>query len=423
MLSNEIIGKIDENYFNDDFNLLYNETENAKIRYKDAVKSFEDLFGVKDAFLFSAPGRTEVGGNHTDHQHGSVLAGSVNLDIIAVAAKNDDNVVRIKSKGYDMDTVSLDNLEPDSCEYGKAAALIKGMLSSMKAAGYEISGFDAYTTSNVLKGSGLSSSAAFEVAVGVMINELFNGGKCSAVDIAKFAQKAENVFFGKPSGLMDQMSSSVGGFTAIDFKDPQNPVIKKIDFDFVNSGHSLCIVNTGGNHADLTQDYADITVGDREVAEFFGKEYLRDVDEKEFFANIAKLREKVSDKAILSSLHFFADTVRAEDEAKALANGNFNEFLRLINESGNSSFKYLQNVFSVRCPNEQGLSVAIALTEKFLGNRGAVRVHGGGFAGTIQAFVPNDMLESYKEMIEGVFGTGNCYVLNIRPVGGYALKK
>lgn len=423
MIINETVDKINEGYFDSDFSLLYGETDFAKKRYANACEEFINLFGEREVSLFSAPGRTEVGGNHTDHQHGCVLAGSVNLDVIAVVSKNNDNVVRIKSEGYDMDEISLDELEPNENEYGRASALIRGMLGVIKKNGYNIGGFDAYTTSNVLKGSGLSSSAAFEVLIGVIISNLFNDGKVDSVSIAKYAQKAENIYFGKPCGLMDQMASSVGGFTSIDFNDTENPIISKISFDIASQNHSLCIVNTGGNHADLTDDYADITVGCKKVANYFGKDYLREIDEADFLTAIPELRKEFGDKPVLCGIHFYADNKRAVDEANALENGDFDRFLTLIKQSGDSSFKYLQNVFSTRFPNEQGLSVAIALTEKFLCGRGAVRVHGGGFAGTIQAFVPNDLLSKYKEMIEKVFGVGNCYVLNIRSVGGYSLKK
>lgn len=419
----ETVKYIEKGKFDSDFTLLYGSAAPARERYKKTCAEFEKLFdGNRDVRLFSAPGRTEVGGNHTDHQHGCVLAGSVNLDVIAVVALNNDGVVRIKSEGFPMDTIELDKLVPQESETGKAASLIRGMCAYMKEAGCALSGFDAYTTSNVLKGSGLSSSAAFEVLVGVIINNLFGNAEISAVDIAKYAQKAENVFFGKPCGLMDQMASSVGGFTSIDFNDVSAPIIKKIDFNIAEREHSLCIVNTGGNHADLTEDYADITIADKNVSHFFGKEVLRDVDENEFFGNIAKLRESCGDKAVLAAIHFFADNKRAIDEAKALENGEFQRFLSLINESGDSSFKYLQNVYSPRHYNEQGLSIALAVSEKVLGGRGACRVHGGGFAGTIQAFVPNDILDNYISAMEDIFGKDNCYVLNIRPVGGYALK-
>ncbi len=418
----ETIVKINEGYYNEDFMLLYNDCIKPSKRYTDACKSFLELYGERDIRMFSAPGRTEVGGNHTDHQHGCVLAGSVNLDVIAIVSTNNDNVVRIKSEGYDMDIISLDELDCKENECGKASALIRGMLGIMKSQGYNIGGFDAYTTSNVLKGSGLSSSAAFEVLIGVIINNLFNNGKVDAVNIAKFAQKAENIYFGKPCGLMDQMASSVGGFTSIDFNDTENLIINKIDFDLSKQNHSLCIVNTGGNHADLTDDYADITIGDKKIANHFGKDYLREVDEEKFFLSIAELREKYGDRPVLCAIHFFADNKRAIDEANALRQGRFDDFLTLVKQSGDSSFKYLQNVYSARFPNQQGLSVAIALTERFLNGRGAVRVHGGGFAGTIQAFIPNDLLEEYKEMIEETFGKNSCYILNIRSVGGHSLK-
>ncbi|MBR3594317.1 MAG: galactokinase [Clostridia bacterium] len=398
---------------------LYSNTAIARNRYLSACDGFADNFGTdREVYLFSAPGRTEVGGNHTDHQHGRVLAGSVDLDVIAVVAAADGNVIRVKSEGYDMDTVKFDMLSPRTCENGRSSALIRGMCAMSRKAGYNIGAFDAYTTSNVLKGSGLSSSAAFEVLIGVILNYMFNDGAIDAVTIAKFAQASEREFFGKPCGLMDQMASSVGGFTAIDFADPQNPVIEKVTFDLAANNHALCIVNTGGNHTDLTDDYADITVECARVSEFFDKKFLRDVDESDFFANIAALREKVGDRAILRALHFFADNKRALDEKVALQNGDFCEFLSLIRKSGDSSYKYLQNVFSTSNVGEQGISLALALTDKYLGERGAYRVHGGGFAGTIQAFVPLDMLDGYIDVIESAFGKGNCYVLKIRPVGG-----
>ena len=407
-----------------DFKLLYGETAGAAERYAGVCDEFAALFGEnRDVRFFSAPGRTEVGGNHTDHQRGQVLAGSVNLDVIAAVSPNEDGIVRIKSAGFDMDTVELSSLSPKKEEEGQAAGLIRGMCARMAALGYEVKGFDAYTTSNVLKGSGLSSSAAFEVLVGVIISELFNDGKSNAVEIAQAAQYAENVYFGKPCGLMDQMASSVGGFTAIDFADPDKPVIEKVAFDFAHSGHSLCIVNTGGNHADLTGDYADITAEMRSVAAFFGKEVLRQVDEGVFFGQLAAVKQSCGDRAALRAIHFFADNQRAADEREALKAGDFDGFLGLVNASGRSSYMYLQNVFSTSAPKEQGLSLALCLSERLLCGRGACRVHGGGFAGTIQAFVPADLLDGYRRAMDEVFGAGACHVLNIRPVGGYALGK
>ena len=423
MSLNSVKNAILSGKFDKDFSLMYADNKAAQNRYSKAVDEFGNLFGEREEIrLFSAPGRTEVGGNHTDHQHGRVLAGSVDLDVIAVTSKNSDNTVRIKSEGYDMDVIDLNELEPKKEEYGCASGLIRGMCAIIKEKGYEIGGFDAYTTSNVLKGSGLSSSAAFEVLVGVILSNLFNDGKIDPVEIAKIAQKSENIYFGKPCGLMDQMASSVGGFTGIDFNDPKNPIIEKVSFDLAAHGYNLCIVNTGGNHADLTGDYAAITEECREVSNALGKDFLREVDENEFKKSIADIRKKCGDRAVLRAIHFFNDNKRALEEKEALKANDFNKFLNLINESGCSSFRFLQNVFSVSSPKEQGLSLALALTEEFLGDKGACRVHGGGFAGTIQAFIPSEMLEDYRNMIEGVFGKGNCYVLNIRPVGGYALK-
>ena len=406
--------------YDDSFLKLYGEVDLAKARYLKACDEYCKLYNNTDnMFMFSAPGRTEVGGNHTDHEHGRVLTGSVNLDVIAIVCPNNDNVVRIKSEGYNMDEVDLSSLAKIENEEGKAIALIRGVLNFFKESGYTIGGFNAYTTSNVLKGSGLSSSAAFEVLVCNILKGLFNND-ISTEEIAKISQKAENIYFGKPCGLLDQMASSVGGFTAIDFEDPTSPVIEKVDFDLSKFNHSLCIVNTGGNHADLTDDYASITRDCKAVSNFFGKEVLREVNEDDFYAEIPTLREKFGDRAVLRAIHIFDENKRALEQKEALKNNDFELFLKLINESGNSSFKYLQNVFSVSAVNEQGISLGLALSERILKGKGACRVHGGGFAGTIQCFVPNETLEEFKEKIEKVFGKGSCYVLNIRALGGYA---
>lgn len=413
-----LLGSLD-----DQFKMLYQDVEASKARYTKALDEFTAVFGDREEVrIFSAPGRTEVGGNHTDHQHGRVLAGSVDLDIIGIVALNDDNMVRIKSEGFPQDDIDLSELAIDKSEFGHASALIRGMCANFIDNGHNVSGFDAYTTSNVMKGSGLSSSAAFEVFIGTTMNYLFNDGKIDPVEIAKMSQKSESLYFGKPCGLLDQSASALGGFTAIDFKDTTKPVVEKVDFDLSAHNHVLCVVNTGGNHANLTQDYADITVECRDVSNFFNKDFLRDVDQDAFFGNIAAVKAKCGDRAVLRAIHFFAEDQRAEDEKLALKAGDFEKFLDLINESGNSSYKYLQNTYSTSAVNEQGLCLGLALTEKFLGKKGACRVHGGGFAGTIQCFVPSDMIDSYKAMIEKVFGEGSCYVLKIRPVGGYELK-
>ena len=420
MNTKELIKHIDNGGIDEQLSLLYQDVNAARERYIKTCNGFIKHFGERDEVrIFSAPGRTEVGGNHTDHQHGRVLAGSVDLDIIGIVAPNSDKVVRIKSEGYSQDNISLDELDINKSEFGRAAALVRGMSASFVNKGYNLSGFDAYTTSNVIKGSGLSSSAAFEVFLGTTMNYLFNDGSISPVEIAKMAQYSESVYFGKPCGLLDQSASALGGFTAIDFKDTANPIIEKVDFNLDAHKHVLCVVDTGGNHANLTQDYADITVECKDVSNFFNKDYLRDVDEEEFFENISKVKAKCGDRAVLRAMHFFAEDKRADAQKQALKDGDFAEFLRLINESGNSSYKYLQNVFSTSAINEQGLCLGLALTEKFLQGRGACRVHGGGFAGTIQCFVPEELIVDYKLFIEKVFGNGRCHVLKIRSVGGY----
>lgn len=393
--------------------------EFQKERYKKVAESFEALYGEKPAYFFSAPGRTEVGGNHTDHNLGRVLAAGVSLDVIAaVAPVSDSNVISVKSERFSTDTVDADDTEIYDDQKNTSAALIRGMSAGFIKNGHKVGGFKAYMTSNVLKGSGLSSSAAYEVIIGTILNGLYNDGEVSDVEIAKIAQYAENVYFGKPSGLMDQMASSVGGFITIDFKDKDDPVINSIDFDFAKSGHSLCIVDTKGNHADLTPEYAAIPPEMKSVAQFFGKEVLREITKEDVLENISALREKCGDRAVLRSLHFFDDNERVVKESAALNSGDFDEFLRLITESGNSSLAYLQNIFASSAVNEQGLTLALYLAKSVLNGTGACRVHGGGFAGTIQAFVPNDRLDAFKAEMERVFGEGACYVLSVRNCGG-----
>ncbi len=409
--------------FNKDFLKLYGETEKAKQRYFEAACEFEKIYPASSEIrVFSAPGRTEVGGNHTDHQHGCVLAGGVDMDVIAIVSENDDNTVRIKSKGYDMDVICLDDLEMKEKEIGRAASLIRGVLYKFGEMDVKLSGFNAYTTSNVLKGSGLSSSAAFEVLVSNIVNDMFANGKASEIEIAKISQFAEREYFGKPCGLLDQMASSLGGFTYADFNDPQNPITEKIDLDIKKFGYTLCVVDTGGNHANLTQDYADITIECKQISNALGVEFLRDADEDEFYGKIAALRKEFGERAVLRALHFFNEQKRVFTQRDALKEGRFEDFLKLVNQSGQSSYDYLQNLYSTTAVKEQGLSLAIALTKQFLGDKGACRVHGGGFAGTIQCYIPSDLLDGYKAMIEAAFGEGACSVLSIRPVGGYEIK-
>lgn len=404
--------------------LYQGSVEAQKARYETITAGYEECYGkAQELSYFSAPGRTEVGGNHTDHNHGCVLAAAVNLDIVAAAAKNNDNVVRLKSLEYPgMDVIDLNDLAPQEKEMEKAASLIRGVCARCRELGYTVGGFNAYTATQVLKGSGLSSSAAFEVVIVTAISHLFNDGAIDAVTAAQIAQYAENVYFGKPSGLMDQTASSVGGFTAIDFHDPKKPVLEKVDFDLAKYNHALCIVDTGGNHADLTGDYAAIPVEMKSVARLLGAEVLRDADEGEFWNRLGELRQKVGDRAVLRAMHFFSDNRTAQEEAALLKAGDFDGFKEKIIASGRSSATRLQNVFACSNPSEQGLSLALAVSEKLLAGKGAWRVHGGGFAGTIQAFVPVEMLEEYRSAMEAVFGEGTCHVLSIRSAGGVQVK-
>lgn len=391
-----------------------------KKRYFAAVESFEKLYGTdRDAALYSVAGRSELSGNHTDHNHGCVIAASIDLDIIAVAAPNSNAVIRIKSEGFPEDAVNTEQFrEPDPARFGHSDALIAGMAAGFRSKGYPTGGFDAYTTSNVLKGSGISSSAAFEDMIGNILNYQYNGGSIDNVEIAKLAQYAENAFFGKPCGLMDQMACAVGGIVAIDFANPANPVIEKMDFDITAAGYHLCIVNTGGNHADLTDDYASVPAEMKRIAEYFGKQVLREVDEQQVIDAIRDLREAFGDRAVLRALHFFAENRRVAAQKAALTAGDLNRFFENVIASGRSSFCYLQNVYTTKNPSEQGLSLALCLAERLLnGKKAAWRVHGGGFAGTIQAFVPSAEVEAFRQEMDAVFGDGRCMVLRIRPVG------
>lgn len=394
------------------------ELDAQRRRYAKLCSFYEDTLGEGENIrFFSAPGRTEVCGNHTDHNHGQVLAAAINLDAVACTSKNDSGIIRVFSKGYPGDTVDLNVLVPQENEKDKSVALVRGVAARFVQLGYKIGGFDAVTVNNVLKGSGMSSSASFEVLVGTILNYLYNDGKISPVEIAQIAQYAENVFFGKPCGLMDQMACSVGSFVEIDFADPEKPVITPVEFDFASCGHSLCIVDTRADHADLTDEYAAIRREMEAVAGFFGKKCLRDTPEEDVLANLGAIRDKLGERPLLRALHFYEDNRRVEKEAKALKDGDFESFKALVIDSGNSSYMYNQNVFSVSSP-AQPVSLALAVSHRLLEGKGAWRVHGGGFAGTIQAFVPNAMLEKYKNTMEGIFGKGACYVLSIRPFGG-----
>ncbi len=417
-----LIQKLESGEFDSNLKNVYVSdiaVENQKPRYIKTIKNFIELFGDdRDVLLLSAPGRTEICGNHTDHNNGKVLAASINLDAIAVAAKRDDLIINEKSEGHSMNTVDISDLTASEECYGKSSSMIKGVVAGLNNGGYNIGGFDACTTSDVMGGSGLSSSAAFEVLIGTVVSHLYNDGNVDPVTIAKVAQYSENVFFGKPSGLLDQMASSVGTFVTIDFESTQDPVIQKVDFDFAESGYSLCIVDTHGNHSDLTDDYAAVRGEMESVAKALGKDVLRQIPADEFFKSIPLLVGKVNDRAILRATHFYNENVRVEKAIKALETNDFESFKETITESGFSSFLYNQNVFTPKNPTEQKLSLALCLSQQLLEGKGAWRVHGGGFAGTIQAFVPNDLLDEYKNTMDSVFGEGSCHVLIIRPVGG-----
>lgn len=406
------------------FSILYGKEDGLKKiqldRYNELAIFYQEKFSETDLHYFSTPGRTEIGGNHTDHNHGRVLAGSISLDSIAIAAVNKTNLITVYSVGYETSfVVDLGNLELDEKEIGTTTSLIRGIASRLKQLGYEIGGFNACITSDVLPGSGLSSSASIEVLIGNIFSSLFNGEAIKPEVLAFTGQYAENNFFGKPCGLMDQVACAMGGMVTIDFKNPQEPIIRKIDFDFDAQDYSLIVVDTGGTHADLTDDYASVPSEMKSVARALDASVCREIDEKDLMAGLKALRSETGDRALLRALHFLGDNQRVGDQVQALENNDFGLFLELITESGNSSYKRLQNIISPNSNREQGVALGLALTEIYLKkiNAGACRVHGGGFAGTIQVFMPNSAVRDYSELMEGVFGDKSVHVLRIRPLG------
>jgi galactokinase len=388
-------------------------------RYASLMSDFEKTYGTDDVQLFTSPGRTEIGGNHTDHNYGRVLAGAVNLDNIAVAAKNGTNTIRIKSVGYPEFQVELADFQPKEAEFYTSTSLVKGIAAKMKANGYVVGGFDACIDGRVPKGSGLSSSASFEVLVGAIINELFNDGKMSAVENAIIGQWSENNYFGKPCGLMDQTACAVGGLITIDFKDPANPIVKEVDFNFVSTGFALVITDVGGGHDDAASqaEYASLPTEMKSVAAVLGAKVLREVTLQQIVENIPAIREKTGDRAILRAFHFQGDNQRVVEQVAALERNDFQAFLKMVVESGYSSYMYNQNIFDVVHKDEQVVSLALALSEMVLKGTGAWRVHGGGFGGTIQAFVPQEKLDEYVKTLEHVYGKGSCHKLFIRAKG------
>ena len=390
-----------------------------RARYAKAVNEFIAMYGdAEDVNVFTVAGRSEISGNHTDHNHGCVIAASINLDIIAVAAKNGENIIRIKSEGFPEDVIDITDETIDEAKFFTSGSIISGVCKGFKNNGFAIGGYNAYTTSSVLKGSGLSSSAAFEDMVGNILNYFINDGKIDNAEIAKISQFAENKYFGKPCGLMDQVACAVGGFVAIDFADPTKPIIEKMDFDLPSHGYSLCIVSTGGNHADLNEDYASVPAEMKAAASHFGKPVLREVGLEQLIAEIPALREKYGDRAILRAFHFINENKRVKAQTEALRDGDLDAFFDGVLASGNSSFEYLQNGYTTKNVSEQGLSLALALAQYYLADKGgAWRVHGGGFAGTTQAYVRNEDVEGYRALMDGAFGEGACIVLRVRGIG------
>ena len=420
--------KLDSEEFYNALYPLYKEKTKENIpRYAALLDRFEESFPDEaadaDILLFSAPGRTEIGGNHTDHQRGRVLAASVEMDSIGAAAAVPGSVIDVRSEGFDPCQVDISDLQVREEEFNTTMSLIRGMAAGFAQRGCKVGGFCMTASSNVLPGSGISSSASFEVLLGNVINTLFFDGKEDAVEIAKLGQYAENVYFGKPSGLLDQMACSVGNLLTIDFEDKDNPLVRRLDVDFDSCGLALCIIDSGADHAGLTSEYAAIPEDLRAISGMFGKEVLREIDKDEFYRNFGKVRAEVGDRAILRAVHFYDENERVAKEAEALESGSIDEFLRLVRMSGYSSYMYLQDIVPAGRIKNQEMGVTLAMCHEILGERGAFRVHGGGFAGTAEAFVPLDMVDTFKSSIETLLGTeGCCHVINIREVGGTAIR-
>ena len=421
MNTKKVLDLIDKGGFDHDFIDIYVDAEQLeyqKKRYKQAIMKFVEQYGDGDIQIFSAPGRSEIGGNHTDHQHGKVLACAINMDAIGIVKKDTRDEVRVVSDDADEIVVDITDLSIRQEEKGSTLALIKGVLAGFCNRGYKIGGFSAYITSDVLIGSGVSSSAAFETLIGTILSGLYNRMRISNVEIAMIGRFAENVYFGKPCGLMDQMACSIGSLVYIDFYDSEKPFVEKISFDLEKYGYSLCITDTKGSHADLTDEYAAVPEEMKRVASYFCKEVLADVTLEELLNNVVDMRKVLSDRCILRGIHFLTENKRVEEEVNALKDGAINTFLECIKASGNSSYKFLQNVYSVKNVYQQNVSLALALSETLLVDKGVCRVHGGGFAGTIQAFVKNEHVKAYQESMNQIFGYGACSVLKIRKYGG-----
>ncbi|MBQ0041933.1 MAG: galactokinase [Lachnospiraceae bacterium] len=421
MEAKQLIINIENKEYDDTLVDVYvdeSKLEYQRKRYAQTIGKYIENFGNDDVQIYSAPGRSEVGGNHTDHQHGEILAASINNDAIAIVSKTEESVVRVASAEYGLIEVDLACLAMAEEEKGTTISLIKGVLHKIVENGHKIGGFNAYITSDVLIGAGLSSSAAYETLIGTIASGLYNNMDIDAVEIAIIGQFAENVYFGKPCGLMDQMACSVGNLVHVDFADPMKPVVEKVELDLNKHGYSLCITDTKGSHADLTGDYAAVPAEMKSVAAYFGKDVLLGLSMEDILNNIADIRAKVGDRGVLRALHFICENERVRKEVDSLKSEDIDRFLQLVTESGNSSYKYLQNVYTNSDVQHQNVSIALAISDNYLGKEGACRVHGGGFAGTIQAFVKNSAVAEYKKLMDSVFGEGACSVLKIRKYGG-----
>ena len=421
MLVSEAIKYIEEGKLDATLNDIYHETVKERERYIALLKKFIEQYSDLDVEIYSAPGRSEIGGNHTDHQHGKVLAGAINLDMICVVSFQDEPTVELISEGFNIKPVDISDLAVHEDEKGTSEAIIRGIAASFVNRGKKVSGFKGVMTSSVLGGSGLSSSAAFESLIGSIFSYGLNDGSVDAVEIAKIGQYAENIYFGKPCGLMDQTACSVGGFVYIDFAN--EPIVKPVDFDMTTTGYSLCIVDTKGSHADLTPEYAAIPSEMKEIARYFGKEYLNDINPEDFYKSLKELRKLGNDRSVVRAYHFINENARVVKQVEALEAKDFNRFLALVKESGNSSYKYLQNVYAVSDARKQELSLSLALAEHILEDKGVARVHGGGFAGTIQAYVKNEDVPEFKKAMNELFGEGSVYTLCIRKQGGICVLK
>ncbi len=386
-------------------------------RYKKTAEKFKAAFGYEPENVFSSPGRSEICGNHTDHNLGKAVGASINLDALAFTAKRDDGVICIKANGFGDINVNIADLEKRESEKANSSGLVRGVCKKIADMGYKIGGFDAYTTNDVLKGSGLSSSAAFEILIAFILNSYYNDEKIDAKTMAIASQYSENEYFGKGSGLLDQLSCAYGGIISIDFKDPTDPVVEPLPFDFASTGYSMVITDTRCDHADLTGDYDAIKGEMQAVSRYFGKQHLREVQYSEFYAALPDLKNKLSERALIRAFHYFDENKNVEKLADALKHNNFDEFLKIVNRSGASSYRFLQNIYSDKNPTSQGMSLALCLSEHLLCGKGASRVHGGGFGGTMQAYVPNEMVDEYVKEMESVFGSGCCYLLKIRNIG------